>query len=96
MTYEEYLAQEQLAMEEEQNEESCFLEYQPEGQFVRGHWETKMEARSLHFCFGVTVYRGECSTYEYSTYEYSTYEYSTYEYPTYECHDFAMDAQIGK
>ncbi len=37
MTYEEYLAQEQLAMEEEQNDRSCFLEYQPEGQFVRGH-----------------------------------------------------------
>lgn len=37
MTYEEYLAQEQLAIEEEQNDGSCFLEYQPEGQFVRGH-----------------------------------------------------------
>lgn len=37
MTYEEYLAQEQLAMEEEQNDGSCFLEISTEGQFVRGH-----------------------------------------------------------
>ena len=37
MTYDEYIAQQQLAMDEEQQEDSCFLEYQPEGQFVRGH-----------------------------------------------------------
>ncbi len=37
MTYEEYISQEQQAMEEEQREDSCFVEYQPEGQFVRGH-----------------------------------------------------------
>ena len=37
MTYEEYIAQEQIAMEEEQQDDSCFVEYQPEGQFVRGH-----------------------------------------------------------
>jgi len=37
MTYEEYLNQEQTAMEEEQNEDCCFVTYQPEGQFVRGH-----------------------------------------------------------
>ena len=36
MTYDEYIAQEQQAMDEEQREDSCFLEYQPEGQFVRG------------------------------------------------------------
>ena len=35
MTYDEYIAQQQLAMDEEQQEDSCFLEYQPEGQFVR-------------------------------------------------------------
>ena len=27
----------QQAMDEEQQDDSCFLEYQPEGQFVRGH-----------------------------------------------------------
>ena len=37
MTYDKYIAQQQLAMDEEQQEDSCFLEYQPEGQFVRGH-----------------------------------------------------------
>lgn len=37
MTYEEYLNQEQTAMEEEQNDDCCFVAYQPEGQFVRGH-----------------------------------------------------------
>ena len=37
MTYDEYIAQEQQAMDEEQRDDSCFLEYQPEGQFVRGH-----------------------------------------------------------
>ena len=35
MTYDEYIAQQQQAMDEEQQEDSCFLEYQPEGQFVR-------------------------------------------------------------
>lgn len=37
MTYEEYIALQQQAMNEEQQDDSCFLEYQPEGQFVRGH-----------------------------------------------------------
>lgn len=37
MTYEEYIAQEQIAMEEEQQDDCCFVEYQPKGQFVRGH-----------------------------------------------------------
>lgn len=37
MTYEEYIEQEQQAMDEEQDDDCCFLEYQPEGQFVRGH-----------------------------------------------------------
>ena len=37
MTYDEYIAQQQQAMDEEQQDDSCFLEYQPEGQFVRGH-----------------------------------------------------------
>jgi hypothetical protein len=36
MTYDEYIAQQQV-IDEEQQEDSCFLEYQPEGQFVRGH-----------------------------------------------------------
>ena len=35
MTYDEYIQQQ--AIDEEQQEDSCFLEYQPEGQFVRGH-----------------------------------------------------------
>lgn len=33
----EYIAQQQLAIDEGQQDDSCFLEYQPEGQFVRGH-----------------------------------------------------------
>lgn len=37
MTYEEYIAQENLALEEEQSDDQCFLTSQPEGQFVRGH-----------------------------------------------------------
>ena len=37
MTYDEYIAQLQQAIDEEQQENSCFLESQPEGQFVRGH-----------------------------------------------------------
>ena len=37
MTYDEYIAQLQQAIDKEQQEDSCFLEYQPEGQFVRGH-----------------------------------------------------------
>ena len=37
MTYDEYIAQEQQAINEEQRDDNCFLEYQPEGQFVRGH-----------------------------------------------------------
>lgn len=37
MTYDEYIAQQQQAMDEEQRDDSFFLEYQPEGQFVRGH-----------------------------------------------------------
>ena len=37
MTYDEYIAQEQQAIDEEQQDDSCFLEYQPEGRFVRGH-----------------------------------------------------------
>ncbi len=36
MTYDEYIAQQQQAIDEEQQEDNCFLEYQPEGQFVRG------------------------------------------------------------
>lgn len=37
MTYEEYTAQQQEAIDEGQQDDNCFLEYQPEGQFVRGH-----------------------------------------------------------
>ena len=37
MTYDEYIAQQQQAMDEEQQDDSCFFEYQHEGQFVRGH-----------------------------------------------------------
>ena len=37
MTYDEYIAQQQQAMDEEQQDDSSFLEYQPEGQFVCGH-----------------------------------------------------------
>jgi hypothetical protein len=36
MTYDEYIAQQQQAMEE-QSDDACFLDNQPEGQFVRGH-----------------------------------------------------------
>jgi len=36
MTYDEYIAQQRKAMEE-QSDDVCFLENQPEGQFVRGH-----------------------------------------------------------
>ena len=37
MTYDEYLKQQQQAINEEQSDDSCFLTEQPEGQFVRGH-----------------------------------------------------------
>lgn len=37
MTYDEYIAEQQQAMLEEQRDDSCFLSEQPEGQFVRGH-----------------------------------------------------------
>jgi len=37
MTYDEYIAQTQQAIEEEHNDESCFLIDTPECQFVRGH-----------------------------------------------------------
>ena len=37
MTYDEYIAQQQQAIDEERQDDSCFLEYQHEGQFVRGH-----------------------------------------------------------
>ncbi len=37
MTYEEYIRQEQMAIDEEQSDDCCFIECQPEGQFVRGH-----------------------------------------------------------
>lgn len=37
MTYDEYIAQQQKAIDEERQDDICFLEYQPEGQFVRGH-----------------------------------------------------------
>ncbi len=37
MTYDEYIAQEQQAIDEEHNDESCFLAETPECQFVRGH-----------------------------------------------------------
>ena len=33
----EKIAQQQQAIDEERQDDSCFLEYQPEGQFVRGH-----------------------------------------------------------
>ncbi len=36
MTYEEYVAQQKQALEE-QSDDTCFIENQPEGQFVRGH-----------------------------------------------------------
>ena len=37
MSYEEYLKQQQQAIDEDQSDDSCFLTEQPEGQFVRGH-----------------------------------------------------------
>ncbi len=37
MTYDEYIAQQQQAIDEEQQDSSCFLADQPEGQFVRSH-----------------------------------------------------------
>jgi hypothetical protein len=37
MTYDDYIAQQQQAIEEEHSDESCFFAVQPEGQFVRGH-----------------------------------------------------------
>ena len=37
MTYQDYLKQQQQAIEEEHPDDSCFLTDQPEGQFVRGH-----------------------------------------------------------
>ena len=37
MTYDEYIAQQQRAIDEEQQDDSCFLTEHPEGQFVRGH-----------------------------------------------------------
>ena len=37
MTYDEYITQQQQAIDEEQPDDTCFMEYQPEGQFVRGH-----------------------------------------------------------
>ena len=36
MTYEEYIEQQKQALEE-QSEDACFIDNQPEGQFVRGH-----------------------------------------------------------
>ena len=47
MTYNEYIAQEQQAIDEEHSDDSCFLTDTPECQFVRGHyffipeWEPK-------------------------------------------------------
>ena len=37
MTYDEYIAQQQQAIEEEQQDDSCFITDVPECQFVRGH-----------------------------------------------------------
>ncbi len=37
MTYDEYIAQEQQAIDEEHSNDSCFLTDTPECQFVRGH-----------------------------------------------------------
>lgn len=37
MNYDEYIAQQQQAIDEEQSDDSCFLADQPEGQFVRSH-----------------------------------------------------------
>jgi len=37
MTYDEYIQQQELAAQEEQQDDACFLENQAEGVFVRGH-----------------------------------------------------------
>ena len=37
MTYEEYIAQQQQAIDEETRDDSCFIADVPECQFVRGH-----------------------------------------------------------
>lgn len=37
MTYEEYIQEQETAFSEEHSENSCFLENQAEGIFVRGH-----------------------------------------------------------
>ena len=37
MTYDEYIAQQQQAIDEETRDDSCFIADLPECQFVRGH-----------------------------------------------------------
>ena len=37
MTYDEYIAQQQQAIDEEQRDDACFITDVPECQFVRGH-----------------------------------------------------------
>lgn len=37
MTYDEYIAQQQQAIDEEQQDDSYFIADVPESQFVRGH-----------------------------------------------------------
>lgn len=37
MTYDEYILQQQQAIDEETRDDSCFIAYVPECQFVRGH-----------------------------------------------------------
>ena len=37
MTYDEYIAQQQQAIDEETRDDSCFIADVPECQFVRGH-----------------------------------------------------------
>ena len=37
MTYEEYIAEQQTAFDEEHSTECCFVDNQAEGVFVRGH-----------------------------------------------------------
>lgn len=37
MTYDEYIAQQQQAIDEEQQDDRCFIADVPECQFVRGH-----------------------------------------------------------
>jgi hypothetical protein len=37
MTYKEYIQEQETAFSEEHSENSCFLENQAEGIFVRGH-----------------------------------------------------------